>query len=770
MQRFGWRTALYGLACLCLVIVLPAHLPGLRMQVAGAVVAVVALNDRQEITARGNGFFLARDVPGEGARLLLATARHLLLGAARVEVRLPDGTAFAVEEVLAEDPGGDLVLCRTNMPAGACPPLPLAGETPQPGMALFFGDPRLRDNGARLMAVRAVDGFGALYLVTRSVAGDACGTPLLNSRRQVVGIAAFTLSDEKDGQLAVPAARLSVLQPAPGTAFPAWAAKAAPDWESSLEYLLVRGHALLALGDVKSARPCFEHVAKIDPGNAAAHTGLAVCAGGGARSLEALNGMVVPLNAPADPALATGEALNQAGKYAEALAALQQVKAESARLCLDRGIACSNLHRDGEAIAAFQRAIALDPKDPAPRLNLGLCFQRLQRFPEAEAAFQEALRLKPDSTEALARLGAFYLEGERNEEALDALTRAVAADGKNHTALINRGVALLRLKRFAEALAALEPEARRYPEDARVHYLLGVARDGAGQSDAAVREFEEAVRRDSADAAARKALGFLCARLGRSEEALAALREAVRLNPADAEAQGRYGGLCLAAGRTDAAAAALKIAAKAYPGDVSIQGNLGLAYLYLQRYGEAVAALQAAIRIDARQPLAWHSLGRAYANLRRSPEAAAALREAVRLEPDRPETLYDLGQVCLAQSHYTEAADAFRGVTRLDGQQAQAWRQLGRCQVNLKQYEEARDALKTAARLDARNAGVHYDLGIACILLKDRPGAWAEYEILRLLDKQSAADLLKRIDKFLADTSPARKPLPPLPLAPGRLR
>src|SRR5205823_6042843 len=46
--------------------------------------------------------------------------------------------------------------------------------------------------------------------------------------------------------------------------------------------------------------------------------------------------------------------------------------------------------RHAEALAAFERAIALDPRDAIPRYNAAASLFQLRRFPEATARYQEA--------------------------------------------------------------------------------------------------------------------------------------------------------------------------------------------------------------------------------------------------------------------------------------------------------------------------------------------------------------------------------------------
>src|SRR3989337_719296 len=62
----------------------------------------------------------------------------------------------------------------------------------------------------------------------------------------------------------------------------------------------------------------------------------------------------------------------------------------------------------GEAIAEFQKAVALDPKYTAAYLNLGYAYDRQDRIEEATAQYQKVVALEPDNLLAHNNLGVLY--------------------------------------------------------------------------------------------------------------------------------------------------------------------------------------------------------------------------------------------------------------------------------------------------------------------------------------------------------------------------
>ena len=82
-----------------------------------------------------------------------------------------------------------------------------------------------------------------------------------------------------------------------------------------------------------------------------------------------------------------------------------------------------------EGLVAAQRAVMLDPENPANQDAVGLTLLLLGRRMEAAAYFQAALALNQDYAPALLHLGGLYLDGGQTAEAEALLGRAYALVG-----------------------------------------------------------------------------------------------------------------------------------------------------------------------------------------------------------------------------------------------------------------------------------------------------------------------------------------------------
>src|SRR5262249_5917455 len=88
--------------------------------------------------------------------------------------------------------------------------------------------------------------------------------------------------------------------------------------------------------------------------------------------------------------------------------------------------ALMELKRFGDALACFDRALALRPGDVQAMNNRGNALQGLMRYEDALAAYDQALSLKPDYAEALNNRGEALQQLKRHDEALAAFDSATS--------------------------------------------------------------------------------------------------------------------------------------------------------------------------------------------------------------------------------------------------------------------------------------------------------------------------------------------------------
>jgi tetratricopeptide (TPR) repeat protein len=193
-----------------------------------------------------------------------------------------------------------------------------------------------------------------------------------------------------------------------------------------------------------------------------------------------------------------------------------------------------DLGRHEEAIAAYQRAIELDPEYASPHNGLGNVYDDLGRHEEAIAAYQRAIELDPEYASPHNGLGNVYDDLGRHEEAIAAYQRAIELDPEYASPHNGLGNVYYQQGRHEEAIAAYQRAIELDPELASPHNGLGNVYDDLGRHEEAIAAYQRAIELNPELAYPHNNLGDTYLQLGRLEEAQSEFQERVRLSPDDA--------------------------------------------------------------------------------------------------------------------------------------------------------------------------------------------------------------------------------------------
>jgi len=145
------------------------------------------------------------------------------------------------------------------------------------------------------------------------------------------------------------------------------------------------------------------------------------------------------------------------------------------------GVIHSLAKRHEEAIAAYEQAIALDPKYAAPHNGLGYMYSALGRHEEAIAAYEQAIALDPKDAYPHNGLGNMYSALGRHEEAVAAYEQAIALDPQDATPHNGLGTVYRDLGRHEEAIVAYQQAIALDPQNATSHASLAACYRKLGQ-------------------------------------------------------------------------------------------------------------------------------------------------------------------------------------------------------------------------------------------------------------------------------------------------
>jgi Flp pilus assembly protein TadD len=173
------------------------------------------------------------------------------------------------------------------------------------------------------------------------------------------------------------------------------------------------------------------------------------------------------------------------------------------------GTALQEDDRAADAIARYERALALDPGYTPALNNLGTALRATGRFADAIAAYDRALALGADAATVHLNRGNALVAGGRLPEAVAAFRQAVAASSASAeatsalaNALYDSGSAALETKSFGPATDALREAVALRPDRPEAHNNLGIALASQGRLDEAMDHWRAAlmIKPDFADA------------------------------------------------------------------------------------------------------------------------------------------------------------------------------------------------------------------------------------------------------------------------------
>jgi tetratricopeptide (TPR) repeat protein len=187
--------------------------------------------------------------------------------------------------------------------------------------------------------------------------------------------------------------------------------------------------------------------------------------------------------------------------------------------------------RDGEALAAFERARAVHPAYAPVERMMGTVLERQGRLPDAIGHYHAAVRLDPRDAASLRLLGDVLLARGEPAAAVTEYRAALVIDADDAHTHNNLGNALAAVGDAPAARAAYERALALDPTLAGAHGNLAALLDAAGESAAALAHRQAHVRDEPASAEAQYALAVALLRAADAGGALPALREALRLDP-----------------------------------------------------------------------------------------------------------------------------------------------------------------------------------------------------------------------------------------------
>ena len=401
------------------------NLPEIIKRIQPSVVVILTYDKEGKISGQGSGFFI-------NERGDVITNRHVLMGASSAKVKTANGEIYPITKVLAEDKVGDLIKVSVDIPASAVHTSSVSATIPEVGERIIvIGSPEGLEQTVSdgiVSAVRDIPAFGKIIQITAPTSPGSSGSPVVNMKGEIIGVATFQMVEGQNLNFAIPGERLLKLAQGKVQTLPEWEKGGEKERLDSAEGLYYEGIVLVWSEEYEEALSYFK------------------------------------------------QAVNKDTSYADAYFYV--------------GYCNAKLGRYNEAVEAFEQAIRIKPDDAETHCNLGVAYYSLGRYNEAVEAYKQAIRIKPDYAVAHDYLGVAYAELGRHNEAVEAYKQAIRINPDFTEAHYNLGVAYAKLGRHNEAVEAYKQAIRINPDFASARYKLGVAYLMLENSGSALEEYK----------------------------------------------------------------------------------------------------------------------------------------------------------------------------------------------------------------------------------------------------------------------------------------
>ena len=452
---------------------------------------------------------------------------------------------------------------------------------------------------------------------------------------------------------------------------------------------------------------------------------------------------------------------HQPEKAEEQFKLAQQIDPDSEDVILN----LSRVYAENGDLAHSARVIEAVPvNDRTAKMEfaLGAAYDQLKRPKDAIAAYKRAVDLDPDDSRTMAALGQAFLNDDQLDEALKEYKLLADADPEDASAIVHVSEILRRQGKYDEALANVRKALKKDPDSLEAGYNEGLLLDVLGRYDESANVYERMVELTSHANGAYTAeeknnRAIFLERLGAVyheqnkieqaintyqkmidlggdtalrgyqgqvdtyrdakmfDKAIAVSRKAVEANPKNRDLKLMLAGELVDQGKQDEGVAMAKGVLDNSPKDREVWLQIGQMYTRVRRWKDAEDALDKAAALTTKKEdyIYLYFLKGALAERQKRIEPAEQFfRQALDIDPSNAMVLNYLGYMLADKGiRLPEALKMIRKAVQLEPMNGAYLDSLGWAYFKLGQYELAEVNLRQAVERDQTDPTVHDHLG-----------------------------------------------------------
>ncbi len=375
-----------------------------------------------------------------------------------------------------------------------------------------------------------------------------------------------------------------------------------------------------------------------------------------------------------------------------------------------------------ESVAAFARALELDPKMQVAQRNLEVAYFHTGYYDRRVAELRDRLRAHPDDREARWELGRAYAAIGDAKEAVTEFAAILQYAPNDVGAIVQLGLAEKANGDLEKAQCWLERALALDDRSPLVHQYIGEVLYNRGLNDQALAALHRSIELSPENADAHYLIGFVLGDIGSHEEARVATKRAIQLNPSLSRAQAnlsldrynsaRYNELVPA--RQERRSSALELSTDGHLAHY----NLGLAFRQKGYFAEALKEYNLALERNEDENLVRQAMAEVHLLKKDAATAIELYDQIVVSQQDSPKLWCERGVALHQQGQHAAAAESYRRALALDAAYAIAHNNLGVAQYHAGETEAAIDSFRAA--LSSQPSFVKAWLNLALLLFRGK--------------------------------------------------
>jgi len=293
-------------------------------------------------------------------------------------------------------------------------------------------------------------------------------------------------------------------------------------------------------------------------------------------------------------------ATRQASKAIDALKRAQKLDPNNALIAIDMGeIYMQGMQQPELAATAYRRALDLNPEHAGAHYGLGVALANSGKLADAESELNRASALAPTNPLPKLALGKLYLSQKQSDKALASLDAALKIQPDLVAARLDKGAIHTDKGELQHALTEFQHAAKVAPKSDVAQLKLGMAYQSLGRANEAEQAYLAAIRVNPKLALAYNNLAWMNVEKNRNlAQAEQWSKKATELAPKVSGFFDTLGWVFRAQGKLSMAEAALLKANSLEPVSAEIYYHLGVVYQDQQKTKQAAAAFRKALSIQ----------------------------------------------------------------------------------------------------------------------------------------------------------------------------